>query len=131
MKKILAILFTLLILLPILSKSVVYIWFKTNQDYIAQNLCINKDNAAKPDCKGCCVLTEELNKVDDEKSTASNTNNKPKDNKETHELTWTSRIIGYSNALITETTTPFIYSYFHSNYTDQYLADIQKPPCLV
>ncbi len=130
MKKVFALVFTILILLPMLSKSVVYIWFKTNQDYIAKNLCINKDNAAKPDCKGCCVLTEELKKVDEEK-TATTNSQKSKDHKDISEFQWNYCLNSVINAKWAEPKSQLLYSYFSSNYCDQYLVDIQKPPCLI
>jgi hypothetical protein len=130
MKKVLAILFTLLIMLPMLSKSVVYVWFKTNQDYIAQNLCVNKDNAAKPDCKGCCVLTEELKKVDDNSETKL-PSGLPKDNKQLQEYQWIYCLAKPLIAAKSNQLTFLLNPYFTSFHKDQYLAEINKPPCWI
>ncbi|RQO32180.1 hypothetical protein DBR32_00770 [Taibaiella sp. KBW10] len=64
MKKGIIILLFLSTLLQALSKVVIYIDYKINQDYIAQNLCENK---AKPQlhCNGKCQLSKQLKKDDD------------------------------------------------------------------
>jgi len=69
--------FILLIMLPQISKTALFIWFKVNQDAIAAELCINKENEKRPDCKGCCVLNEQLEKVEENPVVpASDTNKK-------------------------------------------------------
>jgi len=115
-------------MLPILSKSLVMIWYKANQTYIAQYLCVNKNNSDLPDCKGCCVLNEQLKKVDDNKpvQAATNTENR---NKQTSELDW---LFCFKNKL-TENKKSSILLFLNQNplvcYLDQYLAKINKPPC--
>jgi hypothetical protein len=49
-----------LILWPVWRTGLVWAWFKINQDYIAQELCINRD---KPElsCAGKCILNSKLN----------------------------------------------------------------------
>lgn len=49
-----------LILWPVWRTGLVYAWFKINQDYIAEELCINRD---KPElsCAGKCILNSKLN----------------------------------------------------------------------
>jgi hypothetical protein len=42
------------------SELLVYVSFKINQDYIAKNLCIEKD-VADSTCKGCCHLKKKVN----------------------------------------------------------------------
>jgi len=65
LKKSLSILILLSILLQSFSKVWIAFSFKINQDYIARELCINRDN---PDlqCNGNCVLMQRL-KADEEK----------------------------------------------------------------
>jgi hypothetical protein len=41
------------------SDLLVYISFKINQDYIAKNLCVEKDIVGST-CKGCCQLKKKL-----------------------------------------------------------------------
>jgi hypothetical protein len=59
LKKSLSILIILSILLQSFSKVWIAFSFKINQDYIARELCINRDN---PDlhCNGNCVLMQRL-----------------------------------------------------------------------
>ena len=40
--------------------------FKINQDYIAKNLCIEKDIEGST-CKGCCQLKKKLNENEEQK----------------------------------------------------------------
>ena len=48
------------------SEMLIYISFKLNQDYIAKNLCIEKDVEGST-CKGCCQLKKKLEKQKDQK----------------------------------------------------------------
>jgi|688.fasta_scaffold805718_2 hypothetical protein len=130
MKKALAIVFTLLILLPILSKTSVFIWFKANQNYIASNLCINKDSKEIPDCEGCCVLNEQLKKVEDNSET-NLPSSLPKDNKQLQEYQWIYCMGKPLIAAKSHQLTFLLNPYFSSFHKDQYLAKINKPPCWI
>ena len=44
--------------------SVVFIAFKLKQDYIAKNLCVQKDEVVNT-CNGSCVLTDQLKEVNE------------------------------------------------------------------
>ncbi len=48
------------------SDLLVYISFKINQDYIAKNLCVEKDIEGST-CKGCCQLKKKLEKNTEQK----------------------------------------------------------------
>jgi len=48
------------------SELLVYISFKMNQDYIAKNLCIEKDVEGST-CKGCCQLKKRMNEQQESK----------------------------------------------------------------
>lgn len=65
MKYLLAYLLALSILSFQLSEMLVYVSFKINQEYIAKNLCVEKDVEGST-CKGCCQLKK---KLDDQKQT--------------------------------------------------------------
>ena len=58
------ILVSLLLVQP-LSKTWIYISFKINQDFIAQNLCVQKEIEGNK-CKGCCQLKKEIAKAEDQ-----------------------------------------------------------------
>lgn len=47
-----------------------YLIFKINQDFIAQNLCIERDNPEST-CAGCCQLESALENTDTDNSTAT------------------------------------------------------------
>lgn len=68
MKKVLAILLLFCISYQYVAKVGVIAWYEVNKDYVAQELCENKD---KPqlECNGKCYLKKQLNKVDNETPT--------------------------------------------------------------
>ena len=63
MKRILAFSFAVLLIAPYCLKLGVWVWYFQNKDYIASELCENKD---KPEleCEGQCVLNKALKKAD-------------------------------------------------------------------
>ncbi len=67
MIKFYSIVFLLLLHLPFIAKSVVFLHWKINQSEIIQNYCENKD---KPEmaCNGKCHLSKDLLKIDQPKS---------------------------------------------------------------
>jgi len=50
------------------SELVVYVSFKLNQDYIAKNLCVEKD-IEDSTCKGCCQLKSKMEEQQEQKET--------------------------------------------------------------
>ncbi len=59
MKKFIGILLIFLILASALRDLITFAGFKANQDYIAENLCINRFDAI-PMCQGKCFLQSEI-----------------------------------------------------------------------
>ena len=59
MKQVFAYILILAVLSFQLSEMLVYFSFKINQDYIAKNLCVEKDVKGSS-CKGCCQLKKKL-----------------------------------------------------------------------
>lgn len=63
-------LFASILILSILSfqfsELLVYSVFKINQDYIAKNLCVEKD-VEDSTCKGCCQLAKKVNEQQEQK----------------------------------------------------------------
>lgn len=59
MKSCWSIFFSLLILAPSTANLLIYFQFKINQEYVAQNLCINRDQPITT-CYGSCYLKEKL-----------------------------------------------------------------------
>jgi hypothetical protein len=45
---------------------IIFVSFKLNQDYIAKNLCVEKDVEGST-CKGCCQLKKKLNEQQEQK----------------------------------------------------------------
>lgn len=66
MKYIISFLMILFILSSQFSELMVYISFKANQDYIAKNLCVEKDVEGST-CMGCCQLKKRLNEQQEHK----------------------------------------------------------------
>ncbi len=48
------------------SELLVLVSFKINQDYIAKNLCVEKDVEGST-CKGCCQLKNKMNEQEEQK----------------------------------------------------------------
>nr|WP_321406467.1 hypothetical protein [uncultured Carboxylicivirga sp.] len=67
MKKILIILLSIVSLVASLHYSVTLMIFKINQDYIAQNLCVQKD-IQNNTCQGCCHLKKQFQTHEEQKS---------------------------------------------------------------
>lgn len=125
MKQAISILLIWLLLLPVLSKSALYIWFKANQDTIAAELCINKENKKRQDCKGCCVLNEQLEKVEDTpKESSTPINNK----KELSEIA----LVFYFNQILVEPIYPMNKELSSNRYTldvlTPHVLKLIKPP---
>lgn len=65
LKKIIAILLILLVVLQLLGKVWVFVIFKINQDYIAKNVCENRFEPTIM-CSGKCVLEKMLGKQNEQ-----------------------------------------------------------------
>lgn len=63
MKKILAILLLACVSYQFVAKMGIMVWYEVNKDYVAEELCENKD---KPQlhCNGKCYLNKQIAKVD-------------------------------------------------------------------
>lgn len=64
MKKGLAILVTLMMLIPALSQTLIYVWFKANQETLAANYCEKRNTSEEESCKGCCYLAKQLKQTE-------------------------------------------------------------------
>ena len=121
MKKVLVILFTLLIFLQPLSKMWIFVSFKINQNYIAKNLC---DNRAKPTmhCHGKCHLMKKLKQADKEEQ-------KPQTIKEKSEMLYCNNPTNFSLCgqiyFVDNKQSFFDYKF---QYSSSYLKDIFRPP---
>lgn len=67
MQKVLAILLLFCLSLQCTVKLGIVAWFKINQDYIAKNICINRDKPQMK-CNGKCHLKKQLKKVENDGS---------------------------------------------------------------
>lgn len=65
MNRVISILLAFIVLLPNLSKMWIVIDFKVRQEYIAQTLCVNRDEPV-PMCQGACYLNGQLQKADEQ-----------------------------------------------------------------
>lgn len=66
MKKICLLIMFLSMLMQSISKGIIWVDFKLNQDYIAANLCENKADPSMG-CNGKCQLNKKLNKDEAQK----------------------------------------------------------------
>lgn len=65
MKKVLAILLLACVSYQLVAKMGIMVWYEVNKDYIAEELCENKDKP-KLQCNGNCYLNKQIAKVDDQ-----------------------------------------------------------------
>jgi len=75
MRQVLSILIIFGITLHLFSELGIYISFKINQDYIAKNLCVNRDNPHSS-CHGCCQLKKRLKTNEEQKQENPQSDNK-------------------------------------------------------
>lgn len=68
LKNLTAIILTLSLLTFQVSELLVFVSFKLNQDYIAKNLCVEKDVEGSA-CKGCCQLKKRMEEQQESKKT--------------------------------------------------------------
>lgn len=122
MKAFIAILLLFGMLLQTTAKLAILINFKINQDYIAKNLCIKKD---EPDscCKGSCQLKEDLE--EEEKSENPEALPNLKDKFELLPFTLTSKKDWFFASVIRK----HHFIYIHKNYTTD-LSAVFHPPNL-
>lgn len=69
MQRIAAISLAFLLSWQYLLKGAILIWFFSNQSYIAQNLCVNR-NKPELSCNGKCILMQRLKAADEERREA-------------------------------------------------------------
>lgn len=84
MRGIVAVLLIFVMLMQTFSKTIIFTSFKINQDYIARNLCENRDKPEK-ECCGKCLLRKQMQK--DEQKQDSRL---PSSQKNFDELVWMS-----------------------------------------
>jgi hypothetical protein len=123
LKKIVAILLTLLIFLQPFGKIWIYVSFKINQDYIAKNLC---ENRAKPimHCNGKCQLMKKLKQADKNEQKQF-----PPTIKEKSEFLYCHNLTNFSihrNIYFFDKKQSFFDYKFH--YSSSYLTEIFRPP---
>lgn len=114
----------LLMFLPILGKTGVWLWFEANQDWIAATLCINKDNEKANACKGCCYLDKQIKKVDE----PSNANVPAKENKKQGIEEWVYEASSPGFATVSSIEYTFKSS-TNQHILNGYRSRLVKPPC--
>ena len=123
MKKAFPILMIIAMMLPNLTKIGVLIDFKINQDFIAEVLCINKDELI-PMCKGNCYLSEQLKKAEEQEEKQA-----PTKKKERLEV-----VYYYSKSAFEFSIYPYHYSgklntaFENDFYSSTFITDIFHPP---
>ena len=91
-----------------INKIAILINFKINQEYIAENLCVNKDEP-KSCCEGKCQLEKELIKEEKKEKTPNAQNGKEK--QETFPCVLTVKKILFYNFKPTKHSTIYIANY--------------------
>ncbi len=110
MKQLIALLLVLSIAWNILAEAAVYISFKINQDYIAKNLCINRDNP-ESDCHGCCQLKKEIQEQQESREETPQTESKKSEILYfSHENTFNSPVAKFENKFVLPSFESYAYS---------------------
>jgi hypothetical protein len=113
-------------LLPILGKSSLYIWFELNRNYVAEEYCVNKE---REDCKGCCFLNEQIEKLDTHNDSYPISNSKNTNQKK--DTNW-DFLFSFAAPLSIKNSFLAPFQLFISRqHCPKYLAKINKPPCWV
>lgn len=120
MREIAAILLSFLILSVSAKEMAVFMVFKINQNYIAKNLCVNR-NAPELKCHGKCQLTRVVteNKNKEDKYPASNPENK--------QLTFLVDVLLEICFFNEEQKQPLLAGYVN-NYSHLFTTNIFQPP---
>ena len=69
MRVVISSLLILVMLMQTFSKTIIFTAFKINQDYITQNLCVNRDHPEKH-CCGKCHLHKQMQKDDEQQNSS-------------------------------------------------------------
>jgi hypothetical protein len=101
------------------SDLLIFVSFKINQEYIAKNLCVEKD-VEDSTCKGCCQLKKKFEKQhEQEKQVPPEQNNKQNINFITQ-----TGFINNCFPFYTEISNPFICE----NHDSKFLTSVFHPP---
>ncbi|MGV4438825.1 hypothetical protein ACQ1PL_04910 [Ornithobacterium rhinotracheale] len=126
MIKSLSIVLIMLLLLPPALKLGVWVDFKLNEQYIAQNLCENKEVLGS-NCHGKCHLGKQLKKVEEPEQKSSTQPIKVKDLEWVYVLFYTEK----TNHLIKKRNAKKFYAWIEESLCSKYLFSIFKPPQFV
>ena len=74
MKSVLSVILLFVFITFQFSETVIFVSFKVNQDFIAKNLCVEKD-IENSTCKGCCQLKKKLEDHNEKKEQLPPTQN--------------------------------------------------------
>mgnify|MGYP001793037489 CR=1 FL=1 len=125
MKKAFSILMIIALMLPNLTKIGILIDFKINQDFIAEVLCINKEEPI-PICKGSCYLSEQLKKAEEQEEKQA-----PNNKKERLEVLYFYTIKSLALLGLADSySTKFNPAYKDGFHPSSFICDIFRPPKL-
>ena len=122
MRKLTVVILIMILVLQSGIKTVIVSSFYINQDYIANVLCINKDNVAMK-CNGKCYLTK---RIKDQENTENKLASVLKEIKDVSGFLSSSSLISFIPTCFTFQKQNSIYSY--KSYPSP-LMDIYHPPC--
>ena len=112
-------------LFRMMDKAYVFIDFKLNQDFIAEFLCINKEEPELK-CHGKCHLKAQL----DETEENSDTNTKETKHTKKRILETEELLFSVQERLFLEINNPQIFEfYYNKNQTSVLQTDVFHPPC--
>ena len=121
LKKVFSILMVAAILLPNLTKIGIFIDFKINQDFIAEFLCINKEEPIVM-CYGECYLSDQLQKAEDQEN-----QQRPTAQKERLEVIYCySNILSQIPILLTQMSK--LNAGDEDSYSPPFIKDVFHPP---
>ncbi len=122
LNKVIAAILLITMLMGILNSSMIYLWFKINQEYIAAELCEQRDRPASS-CNGKCHLQKKL--AESEKNTSENPKAIPQTETLNFFLPPAGQTIQENRELLFTTKYP---KYIHPFFGTEIPAEIFHPP---
>jgi hypothetical protein len=122
LNKVIASILLITMTIGILNSSLIYLWFKINQEYIAAELCEQRDQP-ESSCNGNCQLQKKL--AESEKNTSENPKVLPQTETLNFFLPPSRQTLQHNSELLFTANYP---KYIHPFFDTEIPADIFHPP---
>ena len=114
------ILFVAAVLSQVFSDLIMYTAFKSNQSFIAANLCVNKSHPERH-CNGCCYMAKQIKKEKEDQKSATNNFNKKNSITDLY-------CICYEKLILPIRSIPLVFNFSFYHFTNPALLGVFRPP---